>query len=218
LKQNTATLFSNNTAFVEAYLCGMNTEMGMELLWREYPTDARGSYFRKFWDTDSDALSFTDKDYYDVQELHNWKGKLGNNHQAGKSDLLIFAIKAELIKNYPGTQVYLHQGVVEKTKIKLNMEPGAETIEPVLSAFLNEDIYLVGFAVTLEKIKGSVQGRAIDPGFFLTFKERVGETRFQTTNTTNIVTLSGNKTHAGEVAVELLNQPTLYGKHVCQFL
>jgi len=24
--------------------------MGRELLWREYPTDQRGSYFRQFWD------------------------------------------------------------------------------------------------------------------------------------------------------------------------
>lgn len=46
ISDNSIAMFENNTAFVEAYLCGMNTEMGRELLWREYPTDQRGSYFK----------------------------------------------------------------------------------------------------------------------------------------------------------------------------
>ena len=31
-------------------MVGLNHEMARELLWREYPTDQRGSYFRQFWD------------------------------------------------------------------------------------------------------------------------------------------------------------------------
>ena len=38
-----------NRAFVEAYMIGLNFEMGRELLWRGYPTDQRGTYFRRFW-------------------------------------------------------------------------------------------------------------------------------------------------------------------------
>ena len=31
-------------------MVGLNHEFARELLWREYPTDQRGSYFRQFWD------------------------------------------------------------------------------------------------------------------------------------------------------------------------
>ena len=31
-------------------MCGLNHEFAGELLWRGYPTDKRGSYFRQFWD------------------------------------------------------------------------------------------------------------------------------------------------------------------------
>ena len=38
-----------NRRFVEAYMVGLNHEMGRELLWRGYPTDQRGTYFEHFW-------------------------------------------------------------------------------------------------------------------------------------------------------------------------
>lgn len=56
---NSITLLENNQKFIEAYMVGINHEMSRELLWREYPTDQRGTYFRQFWDTSS-FLSKTD--------------------------------------------------------------------------------------------------------------------------------------------------------------
>lgn len=50
IPQNTIGLLENNQKFIEAYMVGLNHEMARELLWREYPTDQRGSYFRQFWD------------------------------------------------------------------------------------------------------------------------------------------------------------------------
>ena len=61
--QNTLGLLKTNGRFVEAFMVGLNHEMARELLWREYPTDQRGSYFRQFWDvndyipTDDDLSS-----------------------------------------------------------------------------------------------------------------------------------------------------------------
>ena len=44
-------------------MVGLNHEFARELLWREYPTDQRGSYFRQFWDVrgvlDAAGLSAT---------------------------------------------------------------------------------------------------------------------------------------------------------------
>ena len=39
-----------NPRFIESYMVGLNHEMARELLWREYPTDQRGTCFRQFWD------------------------------------------------------------------------------------------------------------------------------------------------------------------------
>ena len=47
---NTITVLETNPRFIESYMVGLNHEMARELLWREYPTDQRGTYFRQFWD------------------------------------------------------------------------------------------------------------------------------------------------------------------------
>ena len=47
---NTVTLLETNPKFVESFLVGLNAEMSRELLWRNYPTDQRGTYFRQFWE------------------------------------------------------------------------------------------------------------------------------------------------------------------------
>ena len=50
IPQNTISLLETNRRFLESYMCGSNHEFASELLWRGYPTDQRGSYFRQFWD------------------------------------------------------------------------------------------------------------------------------------------------------------------------
>ncbi len=50
IEQNSISLLETNQKFIEAYMLGLNHEFARELLWREYPTDQRGSYFRQFWD------------------------------------------------------------------------------------------------------------------------------------------------------------------------
>ena len=50
IEPNSITLLETNQTFIEAYMVGLNHEFARELLWREYPTDQRGSYFRQFWD------------------------------------------------------------------------------------------------------------------------------------------------------------------------
>ena len=49
-----------NRAFVEAYMIGLNVEMARELLWRGFPTDQRGTYFRNFWGTDGAPSAVSD--------------------------------------------------------------------------------------------------------------------------------------------------------------
>ena len=49
LPADTTTLVAANREFIAAFLVGMNHELARELLWREYPTDQRGTYARQFW-------------------------------------------------------------------------------------------------------------------------------------------------------------------------
>ena len=64
-------------------MVGLNHEFARKLLWREYPTDQRGSYFRQFWDVRSvintaglseDALK---EKLYDIPELHTLAADVG---------------------------------------------------------------------------------------------------------------------------------------------
>ena len=70
-------------------MVGLNHEMARELLWREYPTDQRGSYFRQFWDVSGylpgageDVSNLSEK-LKDIPEIHTWRkaSKLGISRQ-----------------------------------------------------------------------------------------------------------------------------------------
>src|SRR5581483_3276085 len=78
IEQNSITLLETNQKFIEVYMVGLNHEFARELLWREYFTDQRGSYFRQFWDVTS-FLSDTTEDektlkekLRDIPPLHKW--------------------------------------------------------------------------------------------------------------------------------------------------
>ena len=127
-----------------------------------------------------------------------------------KDDLLIFAIKGELLKKYPETLIFLSKAGLQGNKILL--EADSKKILPDLSAWLGEDTYIVGFPAKFEELVGNPA--TSDPGYFLTFMNRPGETRFGSEKA------NFNKTvgHAGETAANLLAQPYIFGKHVSQFL
>ena len=159
LKMNSISCFVTNPIFEEAFLAGMNTEMGRELLWREYPTDERGSYFRKFWDQVELPSDFS-KGYFDVKYLHNWKKRLGANHEDGKGQLVVFIIKSELMMQYPQTGITLSAPKSGALEIVLM---------PTMTGWLADDTYMAGFDISkLETTEG----------LYLTFTETDKSQRF----------------------------------------
>ena len=226
MPMNSMALFVNNPEFVEAFLCGMNTEMGRELLWREYPTDSRGSYFRKFWDTElkkNIAEELKNNSLFDVLPLHQWESAfseapqkphhLGENHTKGKDNLLIFAVKGDLLKKYPDTVIFLSQAKLDGQEIKIN--PDGAKLLPDLSAWLSHDTYIVGFPIKLQDITGDPATK--DPGFFLTFMNKPSETRFRNIPAGERSTMLP-ETNAAVRSVNELVHPCIFGKHVSQFL
>jgi hypothetical protein len=126
IEQNSITLLETNQKFIEAYMVGLNHEFSRELLWREYPTDQRGSYFRQFWDVrsfladpgmDQDALR---ERLRDIPELHTWSraSDLGDHDhrqaQGDKEEELVLVIRGELLKKYPNAIVYAHRADWER--------------------------------------------------------------------------------------------------------
>ncbi|HSF53048.1 MAG TPA: hypothetical protein VLA71_04825, partial [Algoriphagus sp.] len=115
IQPNTFSLLRTNQKFIESYLVGLNFEMGRELLWREYPTDMRGSYFRQFWDVTGfvtpDSTPTDAESLKDIAPIHKWKkdallGKNNARDKEGDAEQLVFVIRGELLKKFPNTVIY----------------------------------------------------------------------------------------------------------------
>ena len=172
--QNTASLLLTNNRFVESFLVGLNHEMARELLWREYPTDQRGSYFRCFWDT-RDSLGAAPT--RDIEAIHTWPptSDLGD-HIAGGTDRLVLVIRGDLLKKYPTAVVTAIEAVWPVGGGKRLL--GAEERFPLFHAELEPDLTFLGFDLDVERAKGTSNPGDGKPGWFFVIKQRPGEPRF----------------------------------------
>ncbi|WP_105030371.1 hypothetical protein [Arthrobacter ruber] len=205
LRNNSITLLETNQKFIEAYMVGLNHEFARELLWREYPTDQRGSYFRQFWDI-TDYLAQPGLDpaalrerLHDIPELHHWATASGlgthdyRKAQGDKEEEVVLTIRGDLLKKYPTAVIYAHKaewepksdGTPDKTKPRnlADLPPGIppRTLvrTPLYEAKVDPDIYFFGFDLTAESARGGSNGDGLDdPGWFFVIKERPGEPRF----------------------------------------
>jgi hypothetical protein len=129
---NSITLLESNQAFIESYMVGLNHEFARELLWREYPTDQRGSYFRQFWDVttllnaenptnDPEKAEEIREKYRDIPKLHRWprSSKLGSHDHRQKPgepalEEVVLVIRGELLKKYPNAVIYAHKATWQR--------------------------------------------------------------------------------------------------------
>lgn len=205
ITQNTISLLETNQKFIESFMVGINHEMGRELLWREYPTDQRGTYFKHFWDaTDfvdtTEALTakeFEDK-VSDIGFIHEWPSntELGTHNNRSTDGgttpeaQLVLVIRGDLLKKYPSSVIY-----AQRAEWQLNdsdehdySKPrilASDTEEyPIFGAKIDPDINFIGFNLTACQVKGDeivdemAPHGSYDPGYFFIIKERPGELRF----------------------------------------
>jgi hypothetical protein len=117
VEQNSITLLQTNQPFIESYMIGLNHEFARELLWREFPTDQRGSYFRQFWDVSSffnskglspEALRESLKD---IPQIHEWlsSSELGDhdNREATGPESKLFTLTLQDIQPYKTYQEFI---------------------------------------------------------------------------------------------------------------
>ena len=181
---DTITLLETNQRFIEAYMVGLNHEMAHELLWREYPTDQQGSYFRQFWDPSpqlsqpDETLEHRRERLRDIPPLHQWslQSRLGeHDHReavpGAAEEELVLVIRGELLKRYPTAVIYAQRAQWVKNAngtIDLNAErelddltsaeelapPATKVRTPLYEAKVDPDIYFLGFDLTEEDARG----------------------------------------------------------------
>ncbi|NKE48600.1 hypothetical protein HB662_27780 [Roseomonas frigidaquae] len=143
------TLLTTNPAFTEAFLLGLSDEMGRELLWRGYPTDQRGTYFRRFWDGGQDELK---------AEIHRFGATPLGSHLAAEDAkaIVVLAIRAELVRRFPDVlalAIEAQPAPDAAGRPVLGAPPGpGQKGRVVFQAPLPPDLLLVGFDLTVEEI------------------------------------------------------------------
>ena len=197
--QNSITLLESNQEFIEAYMVGLNHELARELLWREYPTDQRGSYFRQFWDVSSAYTPASEnpdirkEKLKDIPPIHKWKknSKLGDHDNRDGADAkqeVVIVIRGELLKKYPNAAIHAHRArwrendpekiqprlLEEINESEQNNPPNTKIRVPIYQAKVEPDIYFLGFDLPVEEARGNDR----DAGWFFIIKERPGELRF----------------------------------------
>lgn len=160
---DTVATLTTNWPFVEAFLVGLNHEMARKLLWNGYPTDQRGTYFRRFWDIRSRGDAGTTGD---IGPIHQWTAALGHNRPGG-IDPLVLLVRGELIRRYPNVVVYAARGEAPGGV----RQPGATEKQPLFFARLDPDVALFGFDLDRTEARGN-------PGWFFVLQEHPSEPRF----------------------------------------
>jgi len=180
--QNSISLLETNQKFIEAYMVGLNHEFARELLWREFPTDQRGSYFRQFWDVSSHLpeKGFTEEEWKekmrDIPPLHRWSkfSELGDHDHreegGDKENEVVLVVRGELLKKYPNAVIYAHKaewvdnsGSIDSRKERKLVHINSGDVEnppktliktPLYEAKVDPDITFFGFDLTATEARG----------------------------------------------------------------
>lgn len=157
------TLLEANPAFCEAFLTGLSDEMGRELLWRNYPTDQRGTYFKRFWDAEQDELT---------GPIHLFNHSALGNHMAigGSSSPgfrpVVLVIRGALVRRYPEAIVAAVRAKPDETPLGVvggGHHDQNQTLSPTFEkdseapilfhAHLKPDYLLVGFRLSVQEVQ-----------------------------------------------------------------
>ncbi len=124
---NTALALVTNSAFVQAYMIGLNHEFGRELLWREFPAPLDATFFDRFWDSavDPDAPP-------DLEPLAA-RGDRALDDDATPGDQFVLLLRSELLRRFPDAIV--------------TAKKGSEVRTPAFTGALDPDVRYFGFPI-----------------------------------------------------------------------
>ena len=173
IPQNTIALVESNARFIEAFMVGLNHEMSRELLWRGYPTDQRGTYFRQFWDPrchfpqpGSEAERKANLEAgKDIPPIHEWAdnkfgesfGKPGKSNKSEKSasGQMVLLIRGDLLRRYPDVTIFAAKAEWATDGTTNIRNPTSVEKHPIFGSELAPDIYFRGFDLDPVEAKGT---------------------------------------------------------------
>lgn len=156
----------SNPAFIEAYMAGLNDEIGREMRWRGFPTDQRGTVFDRFWSEQG----------AEFPELHTWQGTLGSHALGGGAARLVIVIRGELLLRFGNAGVFLQKAAATAPLSPLpDLGDPQSTLYPLFSGHLSGGIGYFGFDLTAEDATG-ISGQG--PGWYVVFQEPPVDLRF----------------------------------------
>lgn len=166
---DTVGLVVGNPRFIEAYMVGLNYELGREFFWRGLLADPRATFFQQFWDVRGRDPAAQDR-ATDIPPIATWERERqlgGNATRVGGHDMLVLLVRGELLRRYPTATIY---AVKAESRHKL----GTEERYPEFRGTLEPDLTFVAFDLRLDEVRGSEN----DPGWFFVIQEQAVETRF----------------------------------------
>jgi hypothetical protein len=173
-----------NSAFVEAFMTGLNHEFARELLWREYPTDQRGTSFRQFWDVRGTGAHIPN-----IEAIHTWRsGPLGAHMTIAGSPaegVLVVMVKGAIFRRYPGVSIYLAKATWSHAQRVPKLVGGSEVHKfPVFSGKVGKDARFFGFQVSMRNARGAAlpedprETAGLAAGWFFVLEEPPSQPRF----------------------------------------
>ncbi|KAB2916131.1 MAG: hypothetical protein F9K23_08455 [Bacteroidetes bacterium] len=195
IADNSMTLMEVNRPFIEAYMVGINHELNRRLLWDEYPTDQRTTFFRSFFESSmypprpGEYLTGAESNKRrDITDIHTWEDKeLGENNPRLPADdaSIVLVLRAELLRKFPNLDLYAQEAEWKTVGDKKYRVLKEDTVEnpvkpkrPIFFADAKPDVKMFGFALTRQQVEGSADPEDNEPGYFFVFQERGGEVRF----------------------------------------
>lgn len=191
-------MVESNARFIEALMVGANHEMSRELLWRGYPTDQRGTYFRQFWDPSgrfpsplSDADLETSRD---IPPIHEWLDDALGSHLGQPSvaaaaagairpptSPVVLLLRGQLLQRYPRANIFLakaqwNQAAGKRDPFTGDEGTASQILHPLFRGSLAPDISFLGFSIDGADAIGDVN----DPnnlGWFLAIEQPPTEPR-----------------------------------------
>lgn len=179
---NTVALAEPNWAFIEAYMIGLNYEMGRELLWSEYPTDKRGTYFRQFFDprghvppptTDQERAALED-----ITPIHLWgrDRPLGDpKAHAGGTKPFVLLIRADLLRRFPNALIYATPALRQADGSLRPSQAAADERYPAFQGRLEPDVTFAGFDLPPDLRGDPRSGKA---GWFFVIQQHMTEPHY----------------------------------------
>jgi hypothetical protein len=181
---NTVALVLANQRMIESFMVGLNHEMSRELLWNEFPTDQRGSYFRQFWNVQGVAPPQDDPDKLrDIREIHAWIKRLALGRHSARPPMpsgeerLVLLVRGDLFRRYPNTEVYALKALAHPSGKR---SLGAARVDYEFHGRLDPDVAFFGFPLTPSQAAGAEDATdaSLDQGWFFVLQEQPAEPRF----------------------------------------